>query len=166
VTANYTGAFVNTLPVGALETSNGSNTGAAVATLTVTPIPSNVPLNLRKSFSPATVTAGEISTLTITLRNPNSTAAVLIAPLTDTFPIGMLVSGSASNTCGGTATVGASSVTLIGGSIPANLSCTLTVNVTANCGCTGGLVNTLPIGALLTTNGSNTAAALATLNVK
>jgi len=35
VTANSGGKYVNSLPIGTLYTSNGSNTAAAVATLTV-----------------------------------------------------------------------------------------------------------------------------------
>ncbi len=163
VTVDSPGYFINTLTRGALETSNGSNTAAASAYLTELP---TVPPNLLKSFSPATIVAGALSTLTITLGNLGSTAATLTAPLTDFLPSGMLISGSASNTCGGTATVGVSSVTLTGGSIPANSSCSLTVKVTANCGCAGGLINILPIGALKTTNGGNAAAAVATLNVE
>jgi uncharacterized repeat protein (TIGR01451 family) len=163
VTVDAPGNFINKLTVGALETSNGSNTTAASATLIEI---ATTPPTLLKSFSPATVVAGALSTLTITLRNLSSTAATLTAPLTDYLPVGMIISGSASNTCGGTATVDVSSVTLTGGSIAANSSCSLTVKVTANCGCTGGLINRLPIGALETTNGGNPAAAVATLNVK
>jgi uncharacterized repeat protein (TIGR01451 family) len=163
VTVNAPGNFINTLTIGALETSNGSNTAAARATLIEI---ATTPPILLKSFSPATVIAGALSTLTITLRNLSSTAATLTAPLTDSLPTGMIISGSASNTCGGTATVDVSSVTLTGGSIPANSSCSLTVKVTANCGCTGGLINILPVGSLATTNGASMYAAMATLNIK
>jgi uncharacterized repeat protein (TIGR01451 family) len=159
------GTYLNSLPAGALQTGKGNNTAPANATLTVT---SNSPPKLTKSFSPATFILGKNSnsTLTITLHNSGSTAATLTAPLTDSLPTGMIISGSASNTCGGTATVDVSSVTLTGGSIADNGSCSVTVKVTANCGCTGGLINILPIGALSTTNGGNPAEAKATLTVK
>jgi uncharacterized repeat protein (TIGR01451 family) len=163
VTVDAPGIFTNTLTSGALETSNGANNAAAGAALIEI---ATTPPILLKSFSPATVVAGGLSTLTITLRNLSSTAATLTAPLTDSLPTGMIISGSPSNTCGGTATADVSSVTLTGGSIAANGSCSLTVRVTANCGCTGGLVNTMPIGALDTTNGGNMGVAAATLTVE
>ena len=50
-----------------------------------------------------------------------------------------------------------------GRTIPANGSCTLSVNVTS--AVVGGFVNTIPIGALVTSNGNNAVAANATLTV-
>ncbi len=59
---------------------------------------------------------------------------------------------------------GTNTVTLPAGrSIPANGSCTVTVNVTA--AAAGVYVNTLLAGALVTSNGSNAAPAVATLTV-
>src|SRR5579871_3673814 len=60
-----------------------------------------IPPTVVKSFSPATIAAGGVSTLTITLSNPNSSAATLTGPLTDSLPAGVVVSGNASDTCGG-----------------------------------------------------------------
>jgi uncharacterized repeat protein (TIGR01451 family) len=166
VTAKNKGCYRNTLPAKALQTSNGSNAAPAVATLTVTP---PVAPTLSKAFSPATINAGAVSALTITLNNPNSTVANLTAPLTDYLPSGVVIAPtpSASTICGGTLTAnaGGSTVTLASGSsIPANSSCTVTVNVTAkNKGC---YYNTLPAKALQTSNGSNATPAVATLTVK
>lgn len=117
---------------------------------------------LAKAFSPNVITAGGTSTLTITLSNPDATTAGS-ASVTDTLPIGVVTAGIASTTCGGTVTTGTSSVTLTGGSIPANGSCTMTVLVTA--ASAGGYINSLPVGALQTGNGSNAARAVATLTV-
>jgi hypothetical protein len=174
VTAPSAGSYFNSLAAGALVTSNGNSTGPAIATLAVTPIPI-VPPTLSKSFNPTSVSEKKSSTLTITLDNPNATAATLIAPLVDTLPKGMEVSGTASTTCGGTVTaaIGGSTVTLTGGSIQASGSCTVTVSVTTSnikAGCSehereGKFVNTLPAGALQTSNGDNTAPASATLTV-
>jgi hypothetical protein len=166
VTAAKAGSYVNTLPVGALQTNLGSNTTAAVATLTVS-APVTAP-TLSKSFSPSTITTGGVSALTITLSNANSSAASITGTLTDNFPTNVLVASTpaASTTCSGgtvTATSGGASVTLKGGSIPANGSCTVTVNVTANY--QGTCTNTIPVGALQTSNGSNAAKAVATLTV-
>jgi len=100
------------------------------------------------------------------LGNTNGTDANLTAPLTDYLPWGVVVSGNASTTCGGTLTAntGNSKVTLTGGSIPANGSCTVTVDVTAKN--KGSYYNKLPAGALRTSNGNNAAPAVATLTVK
>jgi uncharacterized repeat protein (TIGR01451 family) len=182
VVAASGGSYTNTLAAGDLVTSNGNNTAPAVATLTANSPVVATP-TLGKAFTPATVNAGKASTLTITLTNPNSTAASLNAPLTDTLPNGLVVSGSASTTCvGGTASTGgpavssqvraavtplwygtASTVTLTGGTIPANGSCVLAVDVVAASG--GSYINTLAAGDLVTSNGNNTAAAVATLTV-
>ena len=163
VIAQVAGSYFNALAVGALQTNKGNNAGPAVATLTVLPV--SLAPTLSKAFSPATIKAGGFSILTITLNNPNNTIANLTAPLIDYLPSGLLVSGKASTTCGGTLTAptGGSTVTLTGGSIPANCSCTVTVEVTAKCN--GSFCNTLPIGALQTDKGSNTARAVATLTV-
>jgi uncharacterized repeat protein (TIGR01451 family) len=160
VTAPVAGSFFNSLAAGALKTSNGNNASPAVATLTVTPV---VSPSLTKSFSPASVSAGGTSTLTITLNNANSTAAALTSPLVDTLPSGMTLSAGGSTTCAGTVTAaaGSSALTVTGGSIPANGTCTVTALVTL--GAAGRYTNTLAAGALRTSNGSNTTAAAATL---
>lgn len=179
LTAPAGGSYFNSLPAGALQTSNGNNTAPAVATLTVNAPASIGPPTLGKSFSPAIINAGGISTLTITLSNANDTIAHLTAPLIDTFPSGLMtVIGSVNSTClvpqnevtlqartGGISlawfneTLG--SVGLTGGSIPAHGSCTVTANVTAPD--KGSYFNSLPAGALQTSNGNNAAPAVATL---
>ncbi len=167
VTAENGGNYINSLAIGALQTSNGSNAAPAVATLTV--ISASIPPTLGKEFSPAIINAGGTSTLTITLINPEDTVATLTAPLIDTLPPGVVVAATpnASTTCGGTVTAdaGSSTVTLsaAGSSIPADSSCTVTVDVTAANG--GNYINSLAAGALQTSNGSNAAPAIATLTV-
>jgi hypothetical protein len=125
---------------------------------------------LGQAFSPASINAGDVSTLTVTLSNPNVSVATLTAPLTDVLPSGVVIATppNASATCGGGTTVtapsGGTAVTLRAGrSIPANGSCTLTVNVTA--AARGSYSNTLPGGALATSNGDNAARAVVTLTV-
>lgn len=163
VTAAAGGGYVNSLAVGALQTSNGDNAAPAIATLTVIPAGPSAP-TLGKAFSPATIAQGGMSTLTITLSNTNSTAAILTAPLVDTLPSGLAVSGVASTTCTGAVTTTTSTVTLAAGSaIPASGSCTVAVNVTA--AVAGNYTNSLAVGALQTSNGSNAAPAIATLTV-
>jgi hypothetical protein len=167
VTAPVAGSYINSLPSGSLQTSNGNNVSPAVATLTVTPsiAPVLVAPTLGKSFSPSNTSFGSVSTVVLTLSNSNAVVDTLTAPLTDQFPAGMTVSGSASTTCGGTvdAPKGSSAVTLTGGAIPANGSCTISVNVSTDCACS--YFNSVGAGALITNNGSNAAAAVATLTV-
>ena len=122
---------------------------------------------LGKTFSPATIDAGGVSILTITLSNGNDTVASLTAPFIDTFPSGLVIAATpnAGTTCGGTLTAntGGSTVTLTGGSILARGSCTVTADVTAPVG--GSYFNSLPAGVLQTNNGNNAAPAVATLTV-
>ncbi len=131
--------------------------------------PSGAP-TLAKAFNPSTINVGATSTLTITLANQNSFSITTTAPLTDTLPPGVVVAPapSVSTTCGGavlaSATSGGNTVTLpAGATVGANGSCTVSVNVTA--ALAGSYLNTLPIGALQTSNGNNAAPAAATLTV-
>jgi uncharacterized repeat protein (TIGR01451 family) len=165
VTAASAGIYLNTLPAGALQTSNGPNAAPASATLAV-----NSSVTLTKSFNPAIINAGGVSTLTITLGNTNGSDATLTAPLTDSLPSGMVIATLpvASTTCGGglVANANATTVTLQAGNgnaIPANSTCTVTVNVTAAAG--ASYLNTLPIRALITDKGSNAVPASAALVV-
>jgi len=142
-----------------LQTSNGNNAAPAVATLTVS-TPSAV--SLGKAFTPATINVGGISTLIITLTNAGA-VATLSAPLTDTLPSGLVVFGVAATTCSGTPSTTASTVTLTGGSIQANSSCTVTVDVTTPTA--GSYFNALAANSLQTDVGNNASPAVATLTV-
>jgi hypothetical protein len=170
VTAAVAGSYVNTLPIGALQTSNGNNPAPAIATLTVVAIVPPVSPALAKAFNPTTINAGATSTLTITLQNANPVVATLTSALIDTLPTGVVVAPvpNATTSCGGgplvAASAGGSTVTLpIGATIPANGNCTVSVSVTA--ALVGSYVNTLPVATLQTTNGNNPAPAVATLTV-
>jgi hypothetical protein len=122
-------------------------------------------VGLFKVFSPSTINAGDVSTLTITLSNTNAGVATLNADFTDNLPIGVLIAPTpnASTTCGGvvTAIAGGNAVTLSsgatipGGTIAIPGFCTLTVDVTA--ATVGSFLNTLPVGALSTDLGSSPA---------
>ena len=116
-------------------------------------------------FSPTTIYEGKKSNLTITFVNPNDSAATITALFTNYLPSGLSVSGSATNTCGGslTAISGSSSFSLSGGIIAANSSCKIKVQVTASH--EGNYTNVVPTGALQTNKGSNADPAEATLVV-
>jgi uncharacterized repeat protein (TIGR01451 family) len=174
VTAANAGSYINTLAAGDLQTLQGDNAYPAIATLIVPQAPAAPTLS--KAFNPAIIVPGRggnvsgVSTLTITLNNPNSTVATLTARLTDFLPSGMKIANptNASTTCGGgttvTATAGGTKVTLPAGRwIPVNGSCTVTVDVTAIC--KGSYRNKLPARALRTNKGSNATRAVAILTV-
>ena len=129
-------------------------------------------VGVNKSFTPNSVTAGQVSSLTIVLLNPNALAATGVA-LTDTLPANVVVANPltiATNTCGFAvaATPGTQPVALSGGSIPgisggAPGQCQLTINVVSSVPST--YLNTIPAGAVTSSQGTNPQAAQATLVV-
>ncbi len=141
---------------GDFQTSNGNNAAALSDDFTaVVPIPPTV----TKAFSPASIPVDGISTLTLTLNNPNVTS-LLLEGVSDTLPSGLTIANPANATtnCPNAATVaypGGSyldvsnaMVGLVTSIIPALGSCTASVSVTAANG--GNYVNTIAAGALYT----------------
>ena len=173
VTATTVGAYANTIAAGDLVTSAGTNASPASANVSVTAAPI-----ITKSFAPANIGSGGTSTLTITLSNPTGTN-MTNATFDDYFPTspGQMVVANPTglaNTCngtirragggGGTLDPGDLGIRLSGGTIPANDSCTVIVNVTATVA--GVYSNTIPVGELTVNGGrSNAVAASATLTV-
>jgi uncharacterized repeat protein (TIGR01451 family) len=88
-----------------------------------------------KSFSPATVTTGQTTRLTLTISSTNPDQAMSALAITDAYPAALKNSASPSptTTCGGTAAgaAGGSSLTLTGGALAAGGTCTVSVNVVA-----------------------------------
>lgn len=129
------------------------------------------PPTITKSFSPTSRAAAPgTSTLLITIGNSNSVPLYLNSTLIDSLPAGMTVSAvpslqgsciAAGNTV--TATVGATTASFSSGSrVPAG-GCTFSFVVNANT--VGTYVNTIPIGSLTTSAGSNAAVASAVFQV-
>jgi uncharacterized repeat protein (TIGR01451 family) len=149
------GSYVNTIPAGALTGTIGGgptdNDASASATLQV-----RSPVSIAKNFSPNQVKPGVSAVLTITLTNPNG-VALNAAALTDNLPANVVIAQSPNHqvtTCTGgaiTAPVSATSITLTGGVIPANSSCTVKTDVVSNIA--GVYLNTIPAGALTTQEG-------------
>lgn len=172
VTASAAGSYTNTIPAGAVTSTNAGANTVGSQTLTVT-VPTQPAIS--KGFSPGTVAPNAASTLTIVLSNPSASALTAVS-FTDTFPAASpgamtLFNTVVTNSCGGTLTdsagsalaVGSASVKLVGGAIPALGVCSITLQVKASLG--GSYFNSIPIGALTSSGGANTAAAGALLQV-
>ncbi len=150
------GTATNT--TGTVSSNNGTGS-TANATLTVVGPPT-----IAKSFAPASVPVNTNSVLTLTITNPAAnTVALTGLAVTDSFPANLVVAGTPglTNTCNGTITGGTAAATSVGltnGSVLANSSCTISVNVDS--ATAGSFPNTT--GAVSSTNGgtgavSNTA---------
>ena len=125
VTSAVPGSYLNVADI--ILSSHGVSTAEATLTVLNT-------LGFTKTFSPATVDPGEVSTLTFTIDGAAAISASSLA-FTDAFPDGMIVADppSGSNTCGGTFAPAASDnlLTFTGGRIAARQSCTISVDVQA-----------------------------------
>ncbi len=146
-----------------LISSTNGGTGVApgsAATLTVAAPPA-----ITKTFNPTTITLGATSTVTFTITNPASnTVSLTGVAFSDSLPGGLAVSSASNptNTCGGTLTASAASISLSGATIPVG-SCTVTVPVQGN---TGGLNITNTTGAITSANGGTGNTATATITVQ
>jgi uncharacterized protein (TIGR03437 family) len=125
VTAGPPAVYTNVS--GAVSSTNGGTGNSASASLTVAATPSIV-----KSFGAVTIPVGAVTSLSFTITNPNAIGLTGVN-FSDTLPSGLVVAPtpSATNNCGGTfsPTAGASTFGLTGGTLAANSSCTLSVNV-------------------------------------
>lgn len=166
VTSAVEGSYLN--DSGAVTSTNYGIGAAATATLTVTPSPPTA----AKGFSPAAIMPNASAVMTITLSNPNTAGAVTGVGFTDFYPPGLVNAASANpaTTCSGgsiTDSLGnlnlnnGSSLKLSGATIPANSSCTVTVNVTAAVGGT----YTNQTGTITTANTSDGVSASGVLTV-
>ncbi len=156
----------NTIPVGNVTSAEGpANTAVISATLGKTA----TSIAINKSFDPVIVTGGQPSVLRIDITNPiGSPSGADNVTFTDTFPTGIEVYAvpNPSTTCTNgvvTAVPGAGSITLSGATLPANSTCSVFVTTTSvrflN------LVNTIPAGAISTTQGyTNSLPTTATLS--
>jgi uncharacterized repeat protein (TIGR01451 family) len=169
VTKTTTGNFNNSINANAFSSRLGSSTGPIVnnplaATATLTAVAS-LDLGVNKSISPNNITGGSTATMTIQLTNNSGAASLSNVQFTDTMPAGMLVAAQPNllNSCSGIATAtnpaGNSTLKLIGGSIPAGGSCTISVSITSSVA--GNLTNTIPIGGVTSQEGARNSSAAA-----
>lgn len=127
VTANTIGNYTNTTSV-VSSTNGGSSPGTSSATLSV-----GRP-RITKAFAPASIPSGGTSTITFTVQNLTATALTGMAfsdPLTN---MQVAATPAVTNSCGGTVTAvaGSGSISLAGGTLAGNATCTVTVNVTSS----------------------------------
>ena len=157
VTSNASTPVLLTNPAFTVSTANTPSGSAVAANLQVLVRPT-----ISKSFSPSQVQVAEASTLSLLLSNPNPVPLSALS-FTDTFPSGLAVTSTpgALNGCGGSlsAAAAATSISLTGGSLAANQSCTISVAVSSGAlgaySNTSGGVSTFETGAATAT--SNTA---------
>ena len=114
--------------------------------------------SVSKTFDPVTIGLHGASLVTVTLTNPDTTAAVLVTELDDVLPASVVIGGGAgSTTCpnGNVSAISGFQVFALGAGaeIPAQGSCTVTVCVMTDM--TGTYTNTIPAGALQTDMGNN-----------
>lgn len=184
VTSTTPGNLINTIPAGGLSSTDPTgvtvitNTTPASATLRVGAVQAP---SLSKTFTPNTIWVGQTSQLAITIRNNDLNTALTQTTLTDTLPANLVLANpvASSLTGCGSATLtgpggvplapGATAVTLNNGTISANGSCVIRVNVTSTI--QGVYTNTIPAGpapgAIQTQQGvTNASAATAPINVQ
>ncbi|TXI79019.1 MAG: DUF11 domain-containing protein [Dechloromonas sp.] len=150
------GTYNNTATTTATETYANGGTATVNANSNVATVTYTSSLSAAKTFSPATVSSGGKSTVTIRLNNSGA-AALTSVVVTDPLPSGMVLATppNAYTTCAGTtsvsATAGASTVSMSGGSIAGGGNCDLVFDVTA----TGSAnwVNTIPVGGISAAGG-------------
>jgi LPXTG-site transpeptidase (sortase) family protein len=155
LTAPAAGTYTNCIAAGALSTSGNiaTNQDKACDTLTVNQLPQ--PPSIAKAFSPSTINEGGTSQLTFTVTNPTANTAPLTGVgFTDTLPSGVTIVGTpVVAQCNGTVSSTSNSITLTGGNVAANGSCTVQANVTS-----------LTAGTYLNTSGAVTSANAGTGN--
>jgi len=114
-------------------TSANGNGNQSCADLLVSIIVPVISPAVTKAFGSPQILLNGTTSMTITIGNPNTSAASNVN-FVDTLPSGLVVASppALTSTCGGTATATAASqtVSLTGGSIAAGGSCTVTLNVT------------------------------------
>ncbi len=127
-----------------------------------------VNVNLSKAFSPTSVPAGGLATLTIKVVNPSSAFPLTNVALTDSLPPGLIVSsGPTFSGCGAAVSAGTTTqIAVNSATIAAGGTCTITAVVQAPSGADATLTNTIAAGNVTSSESStNASPATATLGV-
>ena len=168
VVAPASGVFINTIPVDGASSSQGGNSQAAAATLTVSTL---VPITGVKAFNPTNLHGnGAPSRITITLTNPNGVPLTNVAFTDNLVPPGVVVAPTpnAATTCGGvvTAVPGASSASLAAGTINPSSNCQTSFDVVLanpNTPADANATNTIGAGTVTTAQGVSNSSFSATV---
>jgi hypothetical protein len=167
--ATFAGTFAFVPPLGgstitatAIDAANNTSEMSAPAFIVAAEAP-----GVSKDFEPDAVPVGTETRLTIALTNPNAAPITGVA-FNDNYPAGLQNAAvpNVTNSCGGTVTAlpGGSSLSLSGGTIPANGTCSVSVSVVP--AAPGTFVNDIPAGAVTSANAPpSDAAATATVTV-
>jgi fimbrial isopeptide formation D2 family protein len=127
VTGAAAGQYTNT--TGNVSSTNGGTGNTASANLTV-----GTPPTISKAFGVASILLNASTSLTFNISNPNTNLPLTGVAFSDALPAGLVVAtpNALTNSCGGTATAaaGSGSISLTGGTLAANASCTISLNVT------------------------------------
>ncbi len=125
--------------IGAVASANAATAFPAPNSINVVAAPILNAPTLAKSFNPASIAVGETSQMTITLTNDNANPAPIVGVnVSDVYPSGMANAPSGalvSNDCGGTVGnlgdgfTGTKALTLTGGMVPRQGSCSIVVKV-------------------------------------
>jgi large repetitive protein len=161
------GNYTNSATATAIETYANGSTHALNASASAS-ITFNSALSATKTFSPAAMSAGGKSTVTVRLNNTGALALTGLG-VTDPLPSGMLLANPANayTTCAGsttlTATPGANSASLSGASIAGGGNCDFIFDVIVSG--SASWVNSIPIGNITADGGVfNQSAVAGTLN--
>lgn len=131
--------------------TNGVGTGApSTASTSVTPRAFQPTISM--SFGSSPIVIGQTSPLTLTLTNPNPVTTLTGLAFTDTLPAGVSASAGTQSACGGTVTRTSTVISLAGGTLAANASCVITLNVTGAQASATAWTNT--VSSVTTTNGT------------
>ncbi len=141
-------------------TSSLGNSGPATAMVRVDPPPL-----FSKSFAPAMIDPGAVSTLTFTIDNLKGSQPATSLDFTDNLPAGVMIAtppNAVVGCTGGTLTApaGGTAISYSGGTVAATSTCTITVDVTS--GVPGTVTNT---SGDLTSSAGNSGPAVADLTV-
>lgn len=127
VTSASAGSYTNT--TSAVTAANGGTGGTATATLYV-----GKP-RISKAFSPATINAGQTSTVTFSLQNMTASPLTQVAFSDALTNMQVAAAPNVVGNCGGgtvTAVANSASIALAGGTLTASGSCMITVAVTSS----------------------------------
>jgi uncharacterized repeat protein (TIGR01451 family) len=156
VTGTTAGVKNNSTTASSTETGSGAGGTASITVV--------APPTISKAFGASSIPLNGSTTLTVSIANPNTTLGLTGLAFTDSFPSGLSVVSSNSNTCGGTlgASAGSTGISLSGGGVGSATSCSISVNVT---GTTAGVKSNTTSAVSSTEGGTGTTSNTASLTV-